>query len=113
MERTRTLLRALLAIVVVSALVIGVAACAAGDSGTSEPVGTDSGGTTTATDTAGEDPAVALIETKCSMCHSTDRVWAAKKSSEEWVTTIDRMKTNGLVVTDAEYDQIVEYLSAQ
>jgi len=60
-----------------------------------------------------EDPAVALIETKCSMCHTTDRVWSADYDRDGWVETIDRMKVQGLVVTDEEYDQILDYLANQ
>lgn len=114
MERVRTLARVLLVVTLIAVLALAVTACSGGDSDTVEPTGSDSGGSTTATDTSsGEDPTVALIETKCSMCHSTDRVWAATKTRDEWVATVDRMKTNGLVVTDSEYDEIVEYLSTQ
>lgn len=114
MERVRTLVRVLVVVTLITVLALAVTACSGGDSDTVEPSGSDSGGSTTATDaTSGEDPTVALIETKCSMCHSTDRVWAATQTREEWVTTIDRMKTNGLVLTEGEYDEIVEYLSTQ
>lgn len=56
-------------------------------------------------------PADALVESKCSLCHTTERVYAADKSAEEWDATVDRMEKSGLVITDAEQQQIVEYLS--
>lgn len=59
------------------------------------------------------DPDRALVETKCSLCHTTDRVWSADYDQPTWEATLDRMKTNGMVITDEEYEQIVAYLSAQ
>ncbi|MHB9002981.1 MAG: hypothetical protein ACYC6C_02800 [Coriobacteriia bacterium] len=56
-------------------------------------------------------PANELIESKCSTCHDTERVFAAEKTADEWNSTVDRMERNGLVITDAEQQQIVEYLS--
>jgi len=47
------------------------------------------------------------------MCHTTDRVWSADYDRDGWVETIDRMKVQGLVVTDEEYDQILDYLANQ
>lgn len=111
MERT---VRTLLVALVVLALAIGAAACSSGD-GTSEPGGNGTGGTEEpgTAEEPQEDPAVALIETKCSMCHTTDRVWSADYDRDGWVETIDRMKVQGLVVTDEEYDQILDYLANQ
>lgn len=57
------------------------------------------------------DPADTLTETKCSMCHKTERVYSAVKSAEEWDATMKRMKANGMVVTDEEYTQILDYLT--
>lgn len=72
-----------------------------------------SAGTDTGTTGAGDssDPAKALVDSKCSMCHSLDRVYSAQKTAAEWEITIDRMKTNGMVITDEENAQILEYLS--
>jgi cytochrome c5 len=54
-----------------------------------------------------------LVELKCSMCHSLDRVWSEDYDRAEWVSTVDRMKRNGLVITDEEYATIVDYLAEQ
>lgn len=55
----------------------------------------------------------ALVELKCSMCHSLDRVWSVDYERAQWVDTVDRMKRNGLVITDEEYTTIVDYLAEQ
>lgn len=52
-----------------------------------------------------------LVELKCSMCHSLDRVWSADYDQAEWTSTVDRMKRNGLVITDEEYTTIIDYLA--
>ena len=52
-----------------------------------------------------------LVELKCSMCHTTERVWAVSYDKTGWESTVDRMKRNGLVLTDEEYVQIVGYLA--
>lgn len=112
MGHARSMLRVTLVLVVASLLVVGAAACSSTDSGTtSDPVPANTGGSDAGVPAEDADPAVALIETKCSMCHTTERVWSASYTQEEWTTTIDRMKANGLVLTDEEYNQIVSYLA--
>jgi cytochrome c5 len=108
----RVLVLLLLILVVMS---LGLAGCA-DDSSSSEPAAdTEESAPAPADTEAGTDtdPDRALVENKCSLCHTTDRVWAADYDRPTWETTIDRMKTNGLVITDEEYEQIVTYLSEQ
>jgi cytochrome c5 len=59
------------------------------------------------------DPDMALVESKCSLCHTTERVYAADYDRATWEATVDRMKANGLVITDEEYEQVVAYLSGE
>jgi len=87
--------------VIVLSLVLGLAATGCGS-------GSETG---TTNERDASDPAKSLVDSKCSMCHSLDRVYSAEKTAAEWESTIDRMKSNGLVVTDEEYAQIVEYLA--
>jgi hypothetical protein len=56
---------------------------------------------------------MALVESKCSLCHTTERVYAADYDRATWEATVDRMKANGLVITDEEYEQVVAYLSGE
>lgn len=54
-----------------------------------------------------------IIETKCSRCHTLDRVRQADKDRAEWATTIDRMQRNGLVITDEEVEQVLDYFESR
>ena len=93
------------------ALFVGIAGCS-GATETTEPA-------TDTEDAASSEPAAQdtgdsdkeLVENKCSLCHTTDRVWSADYDRATWEATVDRMKANGMVVTDEEYERIVTYLS--
>lgn len=52
-----------------------------------------------------------LIQTKCAACHPLTQIAPARKSKEDWGATIDKMIGFGAQISDAEYDQIVDYLS--
>lgn len=111
MRIDKRMIRALLVFAIAVALVAGLSACGGtADESTVEPAPT---GTTTDPGTEPADPAQQLVDTKCSLCHTLDRVYDASKSEEEWVTTIDRMKRNGLVISDDEYATVLEFLVAQ
>jgi mono/diheme cytochrome c family protein len=53
----------------------------------------------------------ALLDTKCSKCHGTDRPLGKKKTMEEWQSTVKRMQgKNPDWIKDEEAKQIVDYL---
>jgi cytochrome c2 len=52
-----------------------------------------------------------LFETKCKLCHSIDRPKNAKKTYEEWKSTVTRMKSYAPVITDEQAELIIDYLS--
>jgi cytochrome c5 len=54
-----------------------------------------------------------LVASKCTMCHTIDRVNQASKDKASWDQTIARMRTKGAQMTDAEAAQIAEYLSSK
>lgn len=54
----------------------------------------------------------ALVQRKCSMCHTLERVNQAKKDNAGWVATVDRMRGKGAILTDAEAKQVTDYLTA-
>ena len=58
-------------------------------------------------------PAEQLARTKCTMCHTFDRVTQAKKDAAGWQETVDRMVANGLVVSPAEKQEILGYLTTK
>ena len=115
MRRTSVLI---LAVLLVFSFAMGLAACTS-DTPAETPAteqSTESGSNDAADDAEAAtdesaDPTEALIESKCSLCHTTERVWAADYDRTTWAATTDRMKANGLVITDDEYTQIVDYLS--
>ena len=53
----------------------------------------------------------ALTEERCTKCHTLERVEAAKKTSEEWKTTVERMVGNGAELDEAEQEAVIKYLS--
>ena len=53
----------------------------------------------------------ALVESKCVVCHSQDRIKAAKKDRAAWEATVTRMFGNGAKIGADEKSAIVEYLS--
>ncbi len=53
----------------------------------------------------------ALTDRRCSMCHSLDRVYEADLDRAGWQEVIERMQSNGLVVTEEEFRVILDFLS--
>ena len=54
-----------------------------------------------------------IINKKCTRCHSTKRIYAYKRSKEEWQDIIERMKRHGAEIDKEEIAFLVEYLSAK
>jgi cytochrome c5 len=55
----------------------------------------------------------ALVEERCTVCHSRDRVDNKKASGADrasWEATVDRMITHGAQLDDAEREAVIEYL---
>jgi Photosynthetic reaction centre cytochrome C subunit len=60
---------------------------------------------------AGPDAVLAtLVNTVCASCHTLERVNNKKGDSEEWATTVNRMKEKGATVTDEQVPLLAEYL---
>lgn len=56
--------------------------------------------------------AKALFEQKCSTCHGIEMSTSKKKTSNDWQSTVIRMKdVNGTPITDEEAKDIIDYLS--
>lgn len=54
----------------------------------------------------------ALMNSRCTVCHNTDRIQAAKKDKAGWQATVTRMKGKGAVLTDAETQALIDFLAA-
>jgi cytochrome c5 len=52
-----------------------------------------------------------LMQTRCSVCHSLDRVTSAHKTAAQWKTTVDRMINNGAQLSPSEEQVLVNYLA--
>jgi uncharacterized membrane protein len=52
-----------------------------------------------------------IIEKRCSVCHSTNRVYDAKKSKADWESTVARMISYGAQLNQDEREAVINYLS--
>jgi hypothetical protein len=53
----------------------------------------------------------ALVEERCIVCHDLTRVEAARKSSDGWRATVERMVDSGATLNEAEQQAAIAYLS--
>ncbi len=91
-----SLINILLLIVLAGAL---LAACGS----SSSPASSSSGGSAS----AGQ----ALMQDRCSVCHSLTRVVSAHHTAAEWKMTVDRMINQGAQLTPQEEQTLIGYLS--
>jgi uncharacterized membrane protein len=69
-----------------------------------------SGGGTTATQAPTLD-GQALVQERCTVCHSIDRIQSASKTADEWKTTVDRMIGKGAQLNADEEAAVIEFLT--
>jgi cytochrome c2 len=53
----------------------------------------------------------ALVASRCTQCHSLDRINGARYDAQQWGDVVDRMRRNGLVVSADERQLIIDYLA--
>jgi mono/diheme cytochrome c family protein len=82
-------------------LLTGILLAACGSSGSS------SSGSSSGTPLSGQ----ALMQERCSVCHSLDRVTSAQKTADQWKTTVDRMINHGAQLTSSEKTTLIDYLA--
>ena len=73
-------------------------------------LGCSSGSLQAETDEAGSS-GQALVEERCSTCHSLDRITSESKTAEEWASTVSRMVEKGARLNEEEQQVVVEYLA--
>lgn len=83
-----------------------------GAAGCSSAGGSSPGGLAPSSDPE-VDKGRALVEAKCDMCHSLDRIVSAQKDAKGWAATVARMRRKGAVLTDQEAQQIIDYLASR
>lgn len=52
-----------------------------------------------------------IIEKRCTVCHSINRVYSGKKSKAEWEITVDRMISYGAQLNQDERETVIKHLS--
>lgn len=70
--------------------------------------------TSTLEPTATPLPAVdgqALVQERCTVCHSLDRVRQSRKTEAEWRTTVERMARKGAALSADELEAVIRYLA--
>lgn len=53
----------------------------------------------------------ALVEERCTACHTLDRVKQSRKSEADWKATVERMVRKGAVLSAEEIEAVVRYLA--
>jgi cytochrome c5 len=59
----------------------------------------------------GETNAETLLETRCTLCHTLERVEKKKVDRAGWEKIVERMKEHGAKLDDDEREALVEYLT--
>ena len=94
-------------------VVVALAACNTGSSQpTQPPSATEVPPSATAlSPTASALDGEALLQARCTVCHTLDRVKQAKKTSDQWDQTVASMIGKGAKLTDDEKAVLVDYLA--
>jgi hypothetical protein len=53
-----------------------------------------------------------LMQQRCSVCHSLDRVTSAQKTLDQWTVSVNRMIAHGAQLNPQEEQTLVVYLAA-
>jgi cytochrome c5 len=53
-----------------------------------------------------------LMQERCSVCHSLDRVTSAHKTADQWTVSVDRMVARGAQLTTQEQQTLIAFLAA-
>lgn len=59
------------------------------------------------------DPRQVLLEERCALCHSLDRVYSQEKDEAGWRDTVERMIARGAQLDEEEKEQLINYLAAE
>jgi len=72
--------------------------------------GTSSGGSASTTDTSSSG-GQALLQDRCTACHSTRRITSAHFSADQWTQVVDSMIDRGARLSDQERQTLIDYLA--
>ncbi len=68
--------------------------------------------TTPAPSSGGSSDGQTLMQQRCSVCHSLDRVTSAHKTADQWTATVERMVSHGAQLNAQEQQTLIAYLAA-
>ncbi len=92
----------LMTILLLTVVVLWVSAC----SNAASPAGASASSN-------GNDEVKALIDERCSVCHSASQVYRAHYDEARWSDVIDTMIERGAVVSEEEKARMIEWLLTQ
>lgn len=96
---------------VVIGLIVGVLLASCGSSSTSATTIPATSAPTAESNTSSTMDGQALLQERCTVCHSLDRVEREHETADEWKTTVDRMISNGAQLDPQEEQVLVDYLA--
>ncbi len=88
-------------------VILIVASC-----GSKEEAGTGEAVSGSRTAVSGPD-AAALIQRRCTICHTIERIDTVKLDRSGWEQTVDVMIDKGATLNDAERTAVIDYLSSK
>jgi mono/diheme cytochrome c family protein len=53
----------------------------------------------------------ALMQQRCSVCHTTNRIVEKSATADQWGTTVERMIGKGAQLNDTERQTLIDYLA--
>lgn len=59
-----------------------------------------------------EGPGKTVTEKMCKTCHGMENIVREKRTKDKWAEIVDDMVSRGAKGTDAEVDQVIDYLAA-
>jgi cytochrome c-type biogenesis protein CcmH/NrfF len=102
MEEDKKMTKRMISFINILLLIVLAATLLASCGSSSSPAPSSSGGSS-----AGQ----TLMQTRCSVCHSLQRVTSVHKTADQWKSTVDRMINNGAQLTSQEEQTLIDYLA--
>jgi predicted small secreted protein len=68
-------------------------------------------GTTSSSGNTGPLDGKTLMQERCSVCHSTERITSAHKTADQWKVTVERMISHGAHLNATEQQTLIGYLA--
>ncbi len=99
------------AVTAIAAFLLVVVALAACNTGSSQPTPPPPATEVPASPTVAALDGAALLQARCTVCHTLDRVKQAKKTSDQWDQTVTTMMGKGAKLTAEEKAALVDYLA--